>query len=104
MDGPRLISWSDGAPPAGRQLAERLRTEGLAGHTWSNGRGDMYAAHSHTYHKILYCVTGSITFRDEVSGRKYELGPGDRLEIPAGTVHSARVGPHGCSCVEGSSH
>jgi hypothetical protein len=29
------------------------------------------------------------------------MSPGDRLVLPPRTRHSARVGPTGCTCVEG---
>jgi mannose-6-phosphate isomerase class I len=37
----------------------------------------------------------------ERAGRRLELKPGDRMVLPAGTVHSALVGPSGCTCIEG---
>jgi quercetin dioxygenase-like cupin family protein len=77
-----------------------LREGGLSPSWWSNGPGDRYGAHSHGYNKVLFCAEGSITFRVEPEGAGYELEPGDRLEIPRGTPHSAVVGPHGVTCVE----
>jgi quercetin dioxygenase-like cupin family protein len=82
-------------------LMDRLRSEATGCYSWSNGTGDRYAAHSHGYEKILYCVDGSIIFVLEGDGSKLELKPGDRMVLPAGTVHSAVVGPHGCTCIEG---
>jgi quercetin dioxygenase-like cupin family protein len=79
----------------------RLRGEATGCYSWSNGPGDRYAAHSHSYEKVLYCVEGSITFALESEGRLLELNAGDRMVLPAGTVHSAAVGPSGCTCIEG---
>jgi quercetin dioxygenase-like cupin family protein len=67
---------------------------------WSNGPLDVYAPHSHRYHKVLFCAAGSITFRIEPDGRDIELHPGDRLDISPGTSHSAMVGRGGVTCVE----
>ncbi|MBI2238283.1 MAG: cupin domain-containing protein [Actinobacteria bacterium] len=69
--------------------------------SWSNGPGDSYGWHSHDYHKVLFCLSGSITFhlRD---GDDVHLGAGDRLDIEPGTEHSAIVGPQGVECVEAS--
>ncbi|CAN5253645.1 hypothetical protein BH18CHL2_BH18CHL2_04870 [soil metagenome] len=69
-------------------------------HDWSNAPGHIYARHSHSYTKVLVCVRGSIEFR-VAGGRIIALGPGDRMVLPPGTVHSAVVGPGGCTCVEG---
>ena len=82
-------------------LMDKLRTEANGCYSWSNGPGDRYAAHSHTYEKVLYCVDGSITFVLESEGKHLELKPGDRMVLPIGTVHSAVVGPAGCTCIEG---
>jgi quercetin dioxygenase-like cupin family protein len=87
--------------PGFEDLMARLRTEASGCYSWSNGPGDRYAAHSHNYEKVLYCVEGSITFVLEGDGRRIDLKPEDRLELPPGTVHSAVVGPAGCTCIEG---
>ena len=82
----------------------RLRGEATGCYSWSNGPGDRYAAHSHSYEKVLYCVAGSITFILEAQGGKpIDLKEGDRMVLPAGTIHSAVVGPAGCTCIEGKS-
>ena len=84
------------------QLMTRLRGEATGCYSWSNGPGDRYAPHSHTYEKVLYCVDGSITFVLEAkSAQQIELRAGDRMVLPAGTIHSAVVGPAGCTCIEG---
>lgn len=79
----------------------RLTRETRDAYSWSNGAGHRYGAHSHTYTKILYCVAGAIDFTVEPEGRVIHLEPGDRLELPAGTVHAAVVGPRGVTCIEG---
>jgi mannose-6-phosphate isomerase-like protein (cupin superfamily) len=83
-------------------LMEKLRSEATDCHSWSNGPGDRYAAHSHAYEKVLYCIDGSITFEVHDHGvERVELKAGDRMTLPARTVHSATVGPRGCTCIEG---
>lgn len=80
---------------------DRLRAEAGDCYAWSNRPGNRYAPHAHSYEKVLYCVDGSITFLLETEGRKLELNAGDRMVLPAGTVHSAVVGGSGCTCIEG---
>jgi quercetin dioxygenase-like cupin family protein len=87
--------------PTFDELMAKLRTEATGCYSWSNLPGDRYAAHTHNYEKVLYCVDGSITFNLENEGRSLELKPGDRMVLPAGTVHSAVVGFGGCTCIEG---
>ena len=83
------------------ELMERLRGEATGCYSWSNGPHDRYTPHSHEYEKVLYCVDGSITFVLESEGKELLLNAGDRMVLPAGTVHSAVVGPDGCTCIEG---
>ncbi len=90
-------SADDGDAPS---IAAAFAREGLSPHAWSNGPHDRYAPHSHGYHKVLYCVRGSIVFRLEDSGDEYDLTAGDRLDIEPGTVHSAIVGTAGVECME----
>lgn len=81
-------------------LERRLAGEGLTPGSWSNGPGDRYAAHDHAYDKVLVCASGSIRFGLPDLGRAVDLGPGDRLDLPARTLHDARVGPAGVTCLE----
>jgi len=87
--------------PTFEELMSKLRTEASGCYSWSNGPGDRYAAHRHNFEKVLYCVDGSITFVLEGEGKRLELKPGDRMVLPAETVHSAIVGTSGCTCIEG---
>ena len=82
------------------ELAARLRSEGLEPSRWSNGPGDAYGAHDHDYDKVLVVASGSIRFGLPGSGDALDLAEGDRLELPAGTVHDAVVGPAGVTCLE----
>ena len=67
---------------------------------WSNGPGDTYGWHDHGYHKVLFCLSGSIVFHTREGD--VELTAGDRLDLEPGTEHAATVGPAGCECVEAS--
>ncbi len=78
-----------------------LQAEGCAApRFWSNGPGDRYGRHAHPYHKVLFCLSGSIVFHTD--GGDVEMAAGDRLDIEPGTAHAATVGAHGCECVEAS--
>jgi quercetin dioxygenase-like cupin family protein len=89
----------DGAFDEGAVL-DAFAREGLTPLRWSNEPGDEYAPHSHPYHKVLYCLRGSIVFRTTAKGEEIALAPGDRLDIEPGTEHGAVVGPHGVECIE----
>lgn len=82
-----------------RNLAETaFREEKLSPQTWSNEPGFVYGEHDHPYHKVLFCIDGSITFH--TPDGDIELGPGDRLDLPPRTRHSATVGQSGVTCME----
>jgi quercetin dioxygenase-like cupin family protein len=68
--------------------------------SWSNRPGDRYGRHDHAYHKVLFCLSGSIVFHTDDGD--VELAAGDRLDVDPGTVHAATVGARGCECVEAS--
>jgi quercetin dioxygenase-like cupin family protein len=85
--------------PGGEGIAERFRAESLSPRGWGNGPGDTYGWHRHPYHKVLYCVRGSITFHGR-DGDDVELRPGDRLDVEPHTEHAATVGSEGVECME----
>jgi uncharacterized protein YjlB len=99
-DSPVLTPSTFEGLPSQNKLDSELRSMGLAPAWWSNRPGDRYQPHSHGYHKVLFCARGSIRFVIEPSGETFDLTPGDRLDIPTGTTHSAIVGPEGVTCVE----
>lgn len=78
---------------------EAFDSAGLQPETWTNQPGFRYGEHSHPFHKVLFCIDGSITFH--TPDGDIELEAGDRLDLPAGTPHSATVGPDGVTCMEG---
>lgn len=98
-----VLRWSAARPPHEEELLARMKQEGLTPYRWSNGPGDTYTVHSHTYEKVLYCAHGSICFvlpdlaTDE---RTIDLAPGDCMVLPPGVRHSAVVGPQGVVCLE----
>jgi quercetin dioxygenase-like cupin family protein len=100
MPAVSLKRWGLTSPPTEHDLETVFREEGLRPGWWSNGPGDRYGAHSHPYHKVLFCARGSIRFDLPGSGESFDLTSGDRLDIPPGTPHSAVVGPEGVRCVE----
>lgn len=92
--------WSRQESPTETTIQHLLNEEGLRPYRWSNGPGDVYGAHSHAYHKVIYVVQGSITFGLPDEGKEIKLQVGDRLDLPAGVTHDAIVGPEGVVCLE----
>ncbi len=90
-----------GAAPDRGSALRALRDEDCsAPRSWANGPRDTYGWHGHDYHKVLFCLDGSITFH--LREGDVALEAGDRLDLEPGTEHAATVGPEGCSCLEAS--
>jgi len=88
-----------GAVAGTDEAVARFRAEGCsAPRFWGNPPGDTYGWHAHDYHKVLFCLEGSISFHTRDGD--VPLRSGDRLDIDPGTVHAATVGPSGVPCVE----
>jgi len=103
----RVTPWDFAEAPTEAALRRLMAEEGLDPYVWSNGPGDVYAAHSHTYNKVIYVVRGSIEFGLEESVAaihelplRIVLHAGDRLDLAAGVVHDAVVGQDGAVCLE----
>lgn len=93
-------AWQGDSPPDESEVRRLLGEQGLAGYRWSNAPGDVYSAHSHPFHKVIFVLQGSITFILPDFETELTLGNGDRLDLAAGIVHEAVVGPQGVICFE----
>ena len=83
-----------------RDWEEKLSTEGFRRlFTWQDGPDDSYPDNTHgnlTAHIIL---DGEMTLTSQGEAHTYKAG--DRCDVPAETVHSARMGPRGCKYIVG---
>jgi uncharacterized protein YjlB len=98
---PRVTPWAGSESPTRSTLWQLMVDEGLSPYSWSNGPFDVYSAHSHGYDKVIYVVQGSITFGLPELGQELTMKAGDRLDLPAGVIHDAKVGSEGVTCLEG---
>jgi quercetin dioxygenase-like cupin family protein len=99
-DTVKVTSWPGTTSPTRADIERAIASEGLSAYAWSNGPGDVYGVHSHTYNKVIYVVEGSITFTLPDRSEEVQLERGDRLDLPAGVRHGARVGSQGVMCLE----
>jgi len=97
----RVTPWEAASPPTEELLLRIMTEQRLDPFLWSNRPQDIYSAHRHNYNKVIYVVSGSITFGLPMLKRQVTLNPGDRLDLLANTVHDAHVGPNGVICLEG---
>ena len=59
----------------------------------------MHTEHSHPGRTVVIVTDGAITFT--LKGEEVLLKPSQRLDIPAGVLHSAKVGPTGAIYIVG---
>ena len=106
----QIIRWHGQSPPQGQAIRAKMQQQGLRPYSWSNEPGDVYAPHTHSYEKVLYCIRGSIRFilpdqLDATGNAVYvDLEPGDCMVLPAGVRHGAQVSARGVTCMEAARH
>ena len=70
-------------------LRRRLQGEGMATAWWSEVPGARTPEHAHPFPETHWILSGFL--RMKVAGQQLDLGPGDRLDVPAGAQQSAEV-------------
>jgi mannose-6-phosphate isomerase-like protein (cupin superfamily) len=90
MSNPRLEHWhpSDG-PITEKRVMGLMESEGYEVASYAYREGTVFSAHEHTQDKCDAVLQGVL--RVTVGSETFDLGPGDRLYLPAGTRHSAQV-------------
>lgn len=87
------IPWNGEREPTEAFLRAWLEGDGFDVYAWRDPADRVYADHRHEDDESLCMVRGSMVFR--VGDAEIVLGPGDRLELPAGTLHRAQAGCDG---------
>ena len=74
---------------------KKLREEGF-GHifVWQDGPHTFYPDHTHAAATAHIILEGEMTVTSQ--GKTQICKAGDRFDVPANTVHSAKMGPLGC--------
>jgi mannose-6-phosphate isomerase-like protein (cupin superfamily) len=78
-----------------KEMANQLEREGF-GHTyvWQDGPNAFYPEHAHDSETAHIILSGEMTLTMNDQAETYRLG--ERCDIPAKAVHSAKMGPNGC--------
>ncbi|MGB6430532.1 MAG: cupin domain-containing protein [Candidatus Acidiferrales bacterium] len=76
-------------------LERQLHAEGFR-HTfvWQDGAQANYPDHTHATETAHVILEGEMTLTTGGETRTFRVG--ERCDVPAGAVHSARMGPRGC--------
>lgn len=78
-----------------KDLERQLRSEGFAyTYVWQDGPNAHYPDHTHPTETAHIVLDGELTLTMHGGSRCYRAG--ERCDVPAGTVHSADMGPEGC--------
>lgn len=83
-----------------KSLERQLHGEGfLHTYVWQDGPNAFYPDHTHAVETAHVILHGEMTLAQGGSTRTY--GVGERCDVPAGAVHSAKTGPRGCKYLVG---
>jgi mannose-6-phosphate isomerase-like protein (cupin superfamily) len=78
-----------------KQLARTLEQEGFGNtYVWQDGPNASYPDHTHAAETAHIILSGEMTIT--MGGYSHTYRTGERCDVPAGAVHSARMGPTGC--------
>jgi len=78
-----------------QELEEQLMSEGFSGiFVHRDSPNSFYPDHTHSGITAHIVLDGDITVTSE--GQTITYKPGERFDVPAGDVHSAKIGPNGC--------
>ena len=78
-----------------KTMREQLRYEGFSRtYAWEDAPNTFYADHTHATETVHIIVDGEMTL--VTGGQQRTYREGDRCDVSAGAVHSARMGPKGC--------
>ena len=90
MPTPRLEHWNaDWGEITTRSMQEHLELQGYSVVRYDYAPGTRFNDHTHRVDKKDAVVSGR--FKIRIEGKDYILSRGDMIEIPADTVHSAKV-------------
>jgi mannose-6-phosphate isomerase-like protein (cupin superfamily) len=83
-----------------KEWQERLRQEGFSHiFVWQDGPSVFYPDHTHTTTTAHIILGGEMSLTSD--GKTQTFRKGERFDVPANTVHSAKMGPEGCKYMIG---
>jgi mannose-6-phosphate isomerase-like protein (cupin superfamily) len=81
-------------------LERQLQGEGfLHTYVWQDGPNAFYPDHTHATETAHIILDGEMMLTQ--GGETHMYGTGERCDVPAGAVHSAKMGPRGCKYLIG---
>jgi quercetin dioxygenase-like cupin family protein len=84
-----VIRWQRSRKPQLEELTAMLRSDGLECTLYADTPGTKYARHKHDFDDFIVIVSGQMKIGIDL--HEWVLKPGDRLDLPANTIHWAEV-------------
>jgi quercetin dioxygenase-like cupin family protein len=82
-----------------KKWIEKLKGEGIESRVCSMEPNFNPGEHTHDEHTVHVILKGELTIINQEGKKVYK--PGDRVDFPAGTTHSAAFGSNGCTMIVG---
>jgi len=74
---------------------KKLASEGYSRvYVWQDAPHEFYPDHTHAIQTAHIILQGEMTLTVRGQSKTYRVG--ERVDVPAGVEHSARMGPDGC--------
>ena len=84
-----IIPWHKKTKPTQQELESMLKAQGHACELYSDKAGTKYGRHQHDFDDFVVIVAGKMKLGTD-SG-VWVMNPGDRVDLPAHTIHWAEV-------------
>jgi quercetin dioxygenase-like cupin family protein len=84
-----MVKWTKSKKPTLEELKEALEGQGLECELYSDPPRVKYGRHKHPFDDFVVIVSGKMKIMTDK--HEWTMKPGDRLNIPANTPHSAEV-------------
>ncbi|MBP1691825.1 MAG: Cupin domain protein [Bacteroidetes bacterium] len=84
-----VVRWNKPKKPALADLQKILEAEGLEYELYSDTPGTKYGRHKHPFDDFIVIVSGKMKIITDA--QEWLMKPGDRLNLPSNTSHSAEV-------------
>jgi mannose-6-phosphate isomerase-like protein (cupin superfamily) len=83
-----------------KSFERQLQAEGFhRTYVWQDGADAFYPDHTHAEETTHIILDGEMTLAQ--GGKTHTFYAGERCDVPAGAVHSAKMGPRGCKYLIG---
>jgi quercetin dioxygenase-like cupin family protein len=84
-----VVRWNKPRKPTLEDLKRLLEAEGLEVELYSDLPGTKYGRHKHPFDDFVVIVSGKMKIITD--SHEWLMKPGDRLDLPKNTSHSAEI-------------